>query len=332
MEKRLLQFILFIVCLIFIGRTWNPLWRMDLDEAINPSSSAKIVFHIEKGSSAKEVASNLEDADLIKNKSSFIKDIKDLNLEGAIRYGSFVLSPSMTLEEIVEILTTEGSGELALTIPEGWTIDQIDARLTELGLIKAGEFSSCAADCEFNYKFLEKNANLEGYLFPDTYFIDNANFEVEGLIDQILGNFDNRWTEEMQSQLEASDRTLDQIVIVASMLEKEVRTEEDLAMVSGIIWNRLDNDWTLGIDATLLYKDEDGKITVEDLSEDSPYNTRLNTGLPPTAIGNPGLATLKAALNPTFSEYWFYLTDSAGKVYYATTNAEHEENKAKYLE
>lgn len=332
MEKRLIQLFLLIVLLIAVGKIWNPFWRSDLDEAVDPDSSAKIVFSIEKGSSAQRIAEDLETADLIVNDSSFVKDVEDLKLDASLRYGSFVLSPSMTLSEIVTILTTEGTGELALTVPEGWTVDQIDTRLTEMGLIEAGAFTTCTFSCEFSFDFVEKGVSLEGYLFPDTYFIDNATFDVETLINQMLRNFEDKWTDEMETQLESSGRSLDEVVTMASMLEKEVRTEGDLEIVSGIIWKRLDSDWTLGIDATLLYKDEDGSLSAEDLAKDTPYNTRVNTGLPPTPICNPGLATLMASLNPEVSDYWFYLTDSAGAVHYAITNAEHEENKAKYIE
>lgn len=331
MEKRLLQFLILIVLLGGAWHLWNPFWKMDLDEAVDSSSSQKIVFSIEKGSNAKQIASDLENEDLVVSDSSFAKTVESEDLDQKLRYGSFVLSPSMTLREVVTVLTTEGTGELALTVPEGWTIEDIDNKLTELDLIEAGAFKDCTVSCDFSYSFLSEDQSLEGYLFPDTYFLDSANFNVEGLINQMLQNFDTRWTDEMQSTLDASGRSLADVVNVASMVEKEVRTEDDLPIVAGIIWKRLDNDWMLGIDATLLYKDEDHSLTSEDLATESPYNTRLATGLPPTPICNPGLASLEAALSPETSDYWFYLTDSEGAVHYAATNEEHEQNKAKHL-
>ncbi|QQR55259.1 endolytic transglycosylase MltG [Candidatus Peregrinibacteria bacterium] len=332
MEKRILQFLCLLVLLIGAWHFWNPFWKSDLNEAVDSTSSEKIVFSVEKGSSAKQIAGALESADLIVSENSFVKTVENEGLDGKLRYGSFVLSPSMTLREVVTVLTTEGTGELAFTVPEGWTIEDMDLKLTELGLIEAGAFKECTLQCDFSYDFLDENQNLEGYLFPDTYFVDSATFSVESLINQMLQNFDKKWTEKMQATLDASGRTLDELVNVASMLEKEVRTQPDLPLVAGIIWKRLDDDWTLGIDATLLYKDEDHSLTAEDLAEESPYNTRLNTGLPPTPICNPGLASLEAALEPKASDYWFYLTDSEGDVHYASTNAEHEENKAAYIE
>lgn len=331
MEKRLIQFLFLCVALFVVWTWWNPFWRYDLNEAVSFGNTEKIVFEIEKGSSAETIADHLEDADLIVSNNSFLRTVKKEDLDGKLRYGRFVLSPSMTLREVITILTTEGTGERAVTIIEGWTLKNIDAELTEMGLIEAGDFITCTGVCSFEYDFLVKGQGLEGYLFPDTYFIDSANFTVEDLINTMLGNFDKKWTDEMQAQLEASERRLNQIVIVASMLEKEVRTPEDLAVVSGIIWKRLDKGWYLGIDATLLYVQDDQQITQEDLAMESPYNTRLTIGLPPTPIGNPGLTTLEAALNPKQSEYFYYLTDEEGNVHYAKDGAEHEANKEKYL-
>ena len=332
MEKRLIQFLLLLVLLGGAWHFWNPLWKYDLNEAVDSASSEKIVFSVEKGSSAKTIASDLEGADLIVNDNSFLKTVESEELDGKLRYGSFVLSPSMTLREVVTVLTTEGTGELALTILEGWTIEDIDTKLTELQLIEANAFKDCTVNCDFNYDFLTEDQSLEGYLFPDTYFVDSETFKVEDLINQMLQNFDKKWTDELEAKLDASGHSLAEVVNVASMVEKEVRTEKDLPLVAGIIWKRLNNDWTLGIDATLLYKDEDHSLTSEDLASDNAYNTRLVKGLPPTPICNPGLASIEAALNFEASDYWFYLTDSEGAVHYATTNEEHEENKAKYLE
>lgn len=331
MEKRLLQLFLAALVLLLFWNVWDPFWSGDLNEAVDPDDQDKIVFEVEKGSSARSIADNLEDEDLIVSEKSFVRTVEKEDLAEKVRYGKFVLSPSMTLREIVTILTTEGTGELALTVPEGWTINDIDTKLTEMGLIEPGSFETCTRSCSFDFDFIQSGASLEGYLFPDTYFIDSAGFSSDTLINQMLQNFQNRFSEEMQQQLADSGRTLYDTMIVASLIEKEVRTEGDLEIVSGIIWKRLDNDWLLGIDATLLYNESDNEITAEDLAKDTPYNTRLNKGLPPTPISNPGLASIQAALNPEETKYWYYLTDSEGEVHYAEDNAEHESNKAKYL-
>jgi len=332
MEKRILQFIAAFIAVMVIWNVWHPFWKLDLNEAVDLKDTEKITFQVHRGESAKGIAYGLDEAGLIVNEKSFLRTLESEGLDSSIQYGSYLLSPSMTLREIITVLTTEGTGEMAVTLIEGWTIAEMDDHLFELGLIQDGDFEICIENCSFDYEFLEGASSLEGYLFPDTYFVDSATFSVESFINQLLRTFDSKITDEMDAAIEASGRSLDEIVNVASMIEKEVRTDADIPVVGGIIWKRLDNDWTLGIDATLLYVQNDNELTVEDLAMDSPYNTRLETGLPPSAISNPGLASLKGAIYPEVSDYWFYLTTlDTGEVIYAITNDEHEANKDQYL-
>ncbi len=332
MEKRLLQIILGIFILGFIWNKWDPLWRFDLNEAANPHDNEKITFEVKKGAYATSIAKDLNEAGLIIDEKSFLKALNEEDLESSLQYGSYRLSPSMTLREVISTLTSEGTGEMVVRLIEGWNISEIDDYLFELGLIQDGDFELCVENCKFDYDFLKGASGLEGYLFPDTYFIDESTFSVEKFINQLLSNFESKLSDEMKYAIEESGRSLDEVVIVASMLEKEVFTEKDIPIVAGIIWKRLDNNWTLGIDATLLYVQEDNVLTAEDLAMDSPYNTRIETGLPPSSISNPGLASLKGAIFPEESEYWFYLTKAdTGEVIYARNNEEHEANKEKYL-
>ncbi|MEK9159198.1 MAG: endolytic transglycosylase MltG [Patescibacteria group bacterium] len=331
MEKRLLQLLFLCITVVVVWNVWEPFWRRDLNEAVDNGATEKIVFEVEKGSSARIISKNLGNEGLIVSEKAFVRTVEEEELDGSLRYGRFVLTQDMTLREVITVLTTEGTGELAFTAPEGWTIEEMDAELADLGLIGLGAFEECSKTCSFDYDFLDEDESLEGYLFPDTYFIDSATFTSENLINMMLQNFDNRLTDEMSAAIDASGRTLSEVVNVAAMVEREVRTEDDLPIVAGIIWKRYDNDWFLGIDATLLYVQEDNELTASDLADDTPYNTRLNIGLPPTPISNPGLASLMATIYPEESAYFYYLTDIQGAVHYATTNAEHEANKAEYL-
>lgn len=333
MEKRFFQLIALVLGLAVIFWIWQPFWRYALNESVDSSDTDKVIFEIEKGSSAKRIAKNLENENLIINDTSFVRAVKEEDLAGSLRYGRFLLSPSMTIRDIITVLTTEGTGEMAITIIEGWTVDEIDEKLTDLGLITAGDLRKCTFNCDFDYDFLDDAFGLEGFLFPDTYFIDSATFSTESFMNQMLSNFDSKLTEEMIEQIEENGRSIYETVIVASMIEKEVRTTNDIPIVGGIIWKRLDNNWTLGIDATLIYVDTDGELTAEDLAAQSPYNTRINTGLTPTAISNPGLESLQGAIYSEESDYWFYLTTlDTGEVIYAKTNEEHEQNKSLYLQ
>ncbi len=333
MEKRFLQLGALALICFSIWHFWDPLWKYNINEAVDKNSTEKLVFEVEKGESAKSIANGLDDKDLLVDYRAFLRTVKSEELDNKLRYGKFVLSQNMTTREIVTILTTQGTGELALTIKEGATIDEIDGQLAELGLIKAGDFRLCSFNCVFTYDFLENDRSLEGFLFPDTYFLDSANFSSETLINQMLRNFDSKFTEQMEADL--GNRSIRDVIKVASMVEKEVNYSthpNDAPLVAGIIWKRLDNDWTLGIDATLLYMDSDGKLSSEDLASTSPYNTRVQKGLTPTAISNPGIDAIIAAIYPKDSAYWFYLTATeTGDTIFSTTNEEHEANKSRYL-
>lgn len=332
MKKSPIKYGFLFFALFLVLKLWHPFWRSDLNDAADPNDDSQVVFEIYNGEAAKHTGKTLEREGLIENDISFIRHLKDTGLDRKIHYGSFVLSPSMTLEEVVAVLTSEAGGGNVVRFLEGWTIEEMDAQLAAMDLIESGEFIACTKNCSFNHDFLTHVKSLEGFLFPDTYFVDRNTFDVENFINQLLNTFDTRFDEEMEAALASSGRSWEETMIVASMIEKEVRTTKDLPIVSGIIWKRYDNDWALGIDATLLYVQDDNILTASDLRDPSPYNTRLLKGLPPTPICNPSLASIKAALYPEETEHWFYLTTlDTGEVIYAKTNAEHEANKDKYL-
>jgi UPF0755 protein len=132
--------------------------------------------------------------------------------------------------------------------------------------------------------------------------------------------------------IEKSGRSLNEVITMASIIEKEVFGDRDRKIVSGILWKRLDNGWFIGADATLLYQKNDNTITKQDLEQNSPYNTRNTKGLPPTPISNPSLQSIVAAIFPTETDYWFYLNDlNTGETIFAKTNEEHNLNRAKHL-
>ncbi len=168
---------------------------------------------------------------------------------------------------------------------------------------------------------------MEGYLFPDTYFVSASNFSNDNFLSLLLNTFESKALPVISS----SSRPSEQVIIVAAMIEKEANQSKDRPIISGIIWKRLDEQWLLGIDATLLYLEDDREIDYYDLQKDTPYNTRLNPGLPPGPIANPGLASIKAAAQPEESEYYFYLTSRDGEMKYAVNDSEHVRNKNQYL-
>ena len=326
-------------------------YRQSVNSPLNPESTEGISIIIKTNSNAKETANTLEEREIIGSSWAFYWHTRINDLDTKIVAGRFLLSPSMTIPQILEIITDATNSEAVITIQEGLKIVDIDHKLEELDLIQPGEFAEAAAnfaleDYEY-YPFLNKthltssitNANgntikleypIEGYLYPDTYFLDPSNFTPINLIYKALNNFKTK-TEEIMPEIEKSEYTLHELVTMASILEKEVRGYEDQRIVSGILWKRLDNNWKLDADATLLYTKRDNTISKADLESDNPYNTRKLKGLPPGPIGNPSLQTIQAALYSIQTQNWFYLTDEEGDVHYADSNDAHNVNKTKYL-
>jgi UPF0755 protein len=305
--------------------------------AVNLNDNTENSFIIKKGDSLNQIAINLLSKNLILDDGIFKSYLKDNNFDRKIIAGRFLLNRSMTIPQIAAKITDSKQSEFILTVPEGSTIIDIDKKLVELNVIRDGEFITATKNfSDFSkYSFLDKEKisqlphPLEGYLFPDTYFIDPNNFKSEDLIQLMLNNFEKKIAGEIDH---IQSRTLPDIITMASILEKEVRTDKDLPIVSGILWKRFDSNMQMGADATLLYLKEDRSLDYKDLSEDNPYNTRRHIGLPPGPISNPGLKTIKAAISPETSPYFYYLTKpGTGEVVYAVTNDEHNLNKAKYL-
>lgn len=208
---------------------------------------------------------------------------------------------------------------LKITFPEGFTVKQVGERLkANLPLFDLEKFIALAKD-------------KEGYLFPNTYF-----FLPDVTPEIVLESFSNAFNENMKSVKEtliASKKTESEIINMASILEKEVKTLEDKKIVAGILYKRIAINMPLQVDATLTYERglTSAELSTADLRKTSPYNTYTNQGLPPTPIGNPGLNSIKGALEPTKSDYLYFLTDEGGIVHYAKTFAEHVANKTKYI-
>lgn len=330
-----------IVVLLIIGAIaglyqWSR-YNYFINTPVDETDDKEISVLIHKGESVSDIASMLDEKNLILDKDSFKNYVRFGGYDRNIVAGRFLLKRSLVVREIVTIITDSKLSEFIITVPEGSTIIDIDEKLVDLEVIQTGNFIRATKNFDQyeKYPFLEKEKiaslphPLEGYLFPDTYFIDPSNFHSEDLIQLMLNNFAKRLGPELTKEHEQS---LFEIITMASIVEKEVRTQKDLPIVAGILWKRLDSGWQLGADATLLYLKEDRTIDYSDLQADSPYNTRKKPGLPPGPINNPGLKSIMAALYPEKSPYFFYLTKpGSGEVVYAMTNDEHNLNKQKYL-
>ena len=312
-----------------------------------------------------DITDKLYDAGLIRYKSLFQLYATISNAEEDIEPGIYDLNTRYDYHALVNFMTPRSSREvITLTIPEGYTCRQIFQLLEEKRICTAQDISAYAASGELEaYWFLENVQRgdsycLEGFLFPDTYEFYRNSTPREAL-EKMLDNFDYRFSEEMRSQIDSLNNhlaelmrdngrseeyisqnqfTVREVTIVASLIEKETANSEESPTIASVIYNRLfnwgDTPAYLNIDASIIYA-LDGKtdLTAEDLRVDSPYNTYTNTGLTPTPISNPGLASLEAALNPATTDYYFYvLNPSTGTHQFSTTQEEHEAYRAQFAE
>ena len=296
-------------------------------------------FEIKEGEGVKEIGKRLEEAQLIENDLYFDYFIWKTGSRGKLQAGKYELRANMTIPEIVQVLSLGEvvSNEIKITFPEGTSMKDMAEILNQKGFdgneflkkIKNGE--GIEADYEY-LKSKPEKASLEGFLFPDTYiFLKDAS--VESIINRMLLNFDEKLTTQMRGAMKKQNRTIFEIVAMASILEKEVKTPEDMKIASGIFWDRIGAGMPLQSCATIAYVlgKEKKQYSYDDTRTPSPYNTYINKGLPPGPINNPGMNSLLAAIYPKETDYNYFLTDpETGKTIFSKTLEEHEANKAKY--
>ena len=300
----------------------------------DPGNTERTRFTVPPGSTANGLGSALADAGVVRSADRWKLFLK-LSGEGAcLKAGDFELHPAMSLPEVMDTLCgVPLADDVPFTVVEGWRISDIDAALAAEGLISPGEYTTLAEGFDaLELPFEPSGPTLEGYLFPDTYKISPSGFEAAEFIERQVDTFWERFGEEHADGY--GDHDLHEVVVVASMLEREEPTPRHRPTTAGIIYKRLDGGWALGIDATSHYTLEewnDRSAFIRQLKDpDDPYNTRLRQGLPPTAIGNPGIESLEAAVAPVDTEWWYYLHDSQGQVHWARNGREHENNRARY--
>lgn len=275
------------------------------------------------------LADTLKEAGLIEYKWLFKTFCRISNAETKVSPGEYELKSSYDYRALIQHMRPGASGAVTVkvTLPEGFTMRQIFLRLEEKGVANFDDLMEAAANYTFNYSFLEglpegDATRLEGYLFPDTYEF-YVGMQSSSAINKFLENFHYVQTDEMLRQAENLGLSMHDIIKVASMIEKEAANDNERSRIASVIYNRLNANMPLGIDATILYlfPEHEGAPTAEMLEIDSPYNSRLYTGLPPTPVSNPGLMSILAALNPDHTNYYYYALDTQSGEHRFFTNA-----------
>lgn len=304
--------------------------------AADPADPTEHIFTVPAGSTARALGPALEAEGLVDDADDFGLYVRLSKEGGCIKAGRFKLRPDMDAPTLLRTLCgTPLPEDVPFTVVEGWRIQEIDAALAAKGWTQPGEYSSLAhSPGEFKAAFPLPATSLEGYLYPETYMVIEAKWSTHDFIQRQLDTLAERFYTANKAAIEAGKRPFGDLVIMASMVEKEEPTPSQRAIVAGILWKRLDASWNLGVDATSRYKLpdwNDRKPFLKALRDpNDPYNSRLRPGLPPTAIGNPGVTALDAALHPVESDNWYYLHDANRVIHPARNEAEHEANRRTY--
>ena len=264
------------------------------------------------------LADTLREAGLIEYKWLFKLFCNISHADTKVSAGEYELRSTYDYRALIQHMRPGAGGAVTVkvTFPEGFTMRQIFQRLEEKGVADFDDLMDAAANYHFNYSFLEglpegDASRLEGYLFPDTYEF-YVNMQASSAINKFLEKFHTVLTADMLQQAQNQGKSIHDIMKIASMIEKEAANDGERMRISSVIHNRLNAGMPLGIDATILYlyPDHEGQPTAAMLESDSPYNTRVNVGLTPTPISNPGLMSIMAALNPERTAYYYYALDT----------------------
>jgi len=316
-------------CVVWWLLAQQPVCRYSLERKECP----EVLLMIEKGDGLSLISAKLKEKKLIRNTLAF--NIFALAGRYALRFqaGDFYLSSADSLPMIARALT-KGTADKKITLIEGWRLEEIGEYLNKQGF---------SFDLK-KWRSLILQADLEGSLFPDTYFVPKA-AAPERIVEILTKNFNLKFNQELEKAALTKGMDKQSVLILASLIEREIHREEDRPIVAGILLKRIASGWPLQVDATVQYAVSSvrcklgagcdwwpKKISQSDLKIISPFNTYLNRGLPPAPICNPGLSAVRAVIYSQESPFWYYLSDKNGETRFAKTNEEHSQNIRQYLQ
>jgi UPF0755 protein len=302
---------------------------------VNVAHVNEVSLVVPRNASTAQIASLLKEKGIIKNAPVFRLYARMRGVDGKLKPGRYTFNTAMSISGIIDELVKGPPDRVKLTVPEGYTVQQIADLLEKKGIAKREDFTR-ALKKQWDFSFLEhvpvKEAGLEGYLYPDTYYL-GSNSSAEDIVEMMLRKFDSVIRDHNYAERAASmGLTLHEAVTIASMVEREARVESERPRIAGVIFNRLKLGMPLQIDATVQYalgKPKE-KLFYRDLEVDSPYNTYKVNGLPPGPIANPGWPSLKAVIEPERNDFLYYVARPDGTHAFARTLSEHNRNVQKY--
>lgn len=323
-----------------IGSLWLG-YEVSLPHPVRMGSQ---IIEIAPGLGSRKIGAILRDAGIIESKWAFVTYVSLRGEASSLKPGSYSFN-NATIPAIARALVKGSANEETITIPEGWSLDDIARYLDAHYLVKKTDFENAAIknanSLRANFPFLAEiplDSGLEGYLFPDTYRIHTP-ADSRDIVRKMLENFDRKVIAGFRDEVKRRKKSLFEIITLASLIEEEVISPEDRALVAGILLKRLELGIPLQVDATVLYAKrqagllmgDKNTLTRDDLLINSPYNTYRRKGLPRGPIANPGLSAIRAALFPAASPYLYYLSTPDGRTIFSHTLDEHNIAKAKYL-
>lgn len=318
---------LLAVGLVLLGWYW---WAL---QPVSLSPNSQIVDY-RSGESVEQLATDLERKKLIRSSTVFTIHATLTGQRRSLQAGNYEIKPSQSTPEIVTMVAEGKIAANQLLLAEGETMFELKAKLVKLG-IPASEVDA-ALKATYNAPAASQRpagSSLEGYLFPDTYTLTKP-YNAQQIIQQMVDNFETQLAQTDYVQKWAAEGlSVHQALTLASIVEREVRSDTDRAMVAQLYLNRIRIGMMLQADPTAIYAAElAGKPTEPiNLKIDSPYNTYKVKGLPPGPIGNPGLSAMKAVANPTPNDYLYFISAKDGTTYFAKTYEEHQKNIDRYL-
>lgn len=311
-NKKIVNVTTIIVIMIIIITIWQCFKIVDTPLKIKDEE----IIEVAEGDSFYGVLNKLSEEDKIKNEFLVKLYLKIRGIKPEVLAGTYKLDKSMTLDEIITLLSSDSTvGKIYITIPEGYTIDDIAEELEENNICSSEDFISSVKNYDlpaYVSNNPSKRYNLEGFLFPDTYGF-NENENADFVVMTMINRFEEVWQELVESlNLSIADDEIEKIVNVASIIEKEAVVDSERSLISSVIYNRIAIEMPLQIDATVIYSYgyHIEKMYERHLEIDSPYNTYMYYGLPIGPISNPGRASLMAALKPEKTDYLYYLLES----------------------